>query len=326
MFRYHCSVFAEQNISNRNHPSVCAIVLNYNGKDVTRKTLASLVQVDYPAMKIVVVDNGSDDGSRQAVEQAYPEIQQLRKQINEGVAAGMNVGIEHALKHGFDYLLILNNDIEVTPDMVTRLVEELEHRPQFGCAGPKCYYYWDRDRIWSAGGFLRFREAITQERGMGEIDQGQFDRTEEVDYINGCAILISRQVMVEVGPMDPSYVVGVEDADWCARMKKAGYRCLYVANAQLWHMVSHTTGGYKSGKTFQTGRSTAIFVRRHGSTIQKLQFWLFAIAAIPIAFVRELPQRNHRAALAKARGYWSGWRTPLLPTPTIRQFSSKNDN
>jgi len=303
-------------------PSVCAIVLNYNGKDVTLETLVSLKGLAYSNIEIVVVDNGSDDGSWQAVAEAYPEIHQLRKKVNQGVAAGMNVGIAYALERDFDYLLILNNDIEVAPNLVHRLVEELASRPEFGCAGPKCYYYWDRQRIWSAGGFLRYREAITRERGMGQIDQGQFDHTQEVDYINGCAILIPNEVMRKVGPMDPSYVVGVEDADWCQRMKNAGYRCLYVADAHLWHMVSHTTGGYKPGKTFQTGRSTAVFVRRHGSKLRQLQFWLFACVAVPIAYLREMAKGNQRAASAKARGYWAGWTAQLEPVPTVEQLRS----
>ena len=298
-------------------PSVCAIVLNYNGKDVTLETLDSLSQLDYPAIEIVVVDNGSSDGSEEAVREAYPEVVQLKKEVNEGVAAGMNVGIAWAIDEGFDYLLILNNDIEVRPDMVRRLVEELGSRPDFACAGPKCYYFWDRDRLWSAGGSLAYREAITRERGMGEFDRGQYDRTEEVGYINGCAILIPRAVIQKVGPMDPAYIVGVEDADWCARARKLGYRCLYVADAVLWHMVSHTTGGYRSGKTFQTGRSTAIFVRRHGAWWQKLQFWLLAALAMPIAFVRELPRGNQAAVIAKVRGYLDGWRAQLQPVPSL---------
>lgn len=296
---------------------MCAIVLNYNGKDVTLETLASLNQVDYPAMEIVVVDNGSDDGSEDAVREAWPQITQLKKRVNEGVAAGMNIGIAWALNRPFDYLLILNNDIEVRPDMVTRLVKELEQRPDFACAGPKCYYFWDRDRLWSAGGKLGYREAVTRERGMGEIDRGRYDTTQEVDYINGCAILIPARVMREVGPMDPSYVVGVEDADWCARAKKKGYRCLYVADAVLWHMVSHTTGGYKPGKTFHTGRSTAIFVRRHASSWQKVQFWLLTALAMPLAFCRELLRGNQAAVVSKVRGYREGWRLPLARVPSI---------
>lgn len=298
-------------------PSVCAIVLNYNGKDVTLETLASLTRTDYPAIELLVVDNGSDDGSQEAVSAAFPNVSQVRKESNEGVAAGMNVGIAWALARDFDYLLILNNDIEVQPDMVTRLVEELEKRPGFACAGPKCYYYWDRERLWSAGGKLAYREAITRERGMGEIDRGQYDTTEEVDYINGCAILIPRRAIEDVGPMDPAYIVGVEDADWCARAREKGYRCLYVADAVLWHMVSHTTGGYRAGKTFQTGRSTAIFVRRHGSRWQRLGFRLLATLAMPFAFVRELTRRNQAAVLAKIRGYRQGWSTRLPPAPNI---------
>lgn len=305
-----------------NAPSVCAIVLNYNGKNVTLETLASLTQLDYPTLEILVVDNGSEDGSQEAIAAAYPDLAQVRKEVNEGVAAGMNVGIAWALARGFEYLLILNNDIEVAPDMVTRLVDELEARPEFACAGPKCFYYWDRERLWSAGGRLAYREAITRERGMGEIDGGRYDATEEVDYINGCAILIPRPVIEAVGPMDPAYVVGVEDADWCARAKEKGYKCLYVADAVLWHMVSHTTGGYKPRKTFQTGRSTAIFVRRHGSGWQRLRFRLLVALAMPFAYLRELARGNQAAVLAKVRGYREGWNVELPPVPIIDDLAT----
>ena len=100
----------------------------------------------------------------------------------------------------------------------------------------------------------------------------------------------------------------VEDADWCMRMKALGYRCWYAHRARLWHMVSPTTGGYKPGRTFNTGRATAIFIRRFASVWQKLTFFLFLAAAIPAAFLRELPSGNQAAALAKLRGAIAGWK------------------
>ena len=226
-------------------PRVLAIVLNYNGRDLTLQTLASLAGLDYPELEVVVVDNGSEDGSFAAVEEAFPDIQQIRVEVNKGPAAGMNEGLRHALASETDYVLILNNDIEVDPAMVTEMVRAAESAPEIGCVGPKAYYYWDRGRIWSAGGIIRFKESVTRERGEGQIDRGQFDREQQVDYVNGCAMLIRRAALETTGLMDPLYYLGVEDADWCMRMKLQGFRCHYTPRARLWHMVSHTLGVYK---------------------------------------------------------------------------------
>ena len=150
---------------------------------------------------------------------------------------------------------------------------------------------------------------------MGEIDRGQYEVTEEVDYVNGCAMLVRRRVIEEVGLWDPIYFLSVEDADWCVRMKRRGYRCMYAHRAVLWHMVSHTVGVYVPSKTFHNGRSTALFVRRYAKPWQWLTFLLWLAVAIPGAFLRELPKGNQAAAIAKLKGVWAGLRTPMTAPP-----------
>lgn len=299
-------------------PRVAAIVLNYNGKDLTFQTVESLRGVTHDDLEIVVVDNGSSDGSHEAVQEAFPEVTALRVEVNQGISVGLNAGIVYAMEQDFDYLLILNNDIEVHPRMVSELLTVAEGDSGIGCVGPKTYYHSDRDRLWSAGGILQFRESVTRERGMLDLDEGQYERDEEVDYVNGCAMLVPRRVVETIGLWDPIYLVGVEDADWCMRMKRAGFRCWYAHKALLWHMVSPTTGGYKPGRTFNTGRSTAIFVRRYATPVQKFTFWLFLAAAIPAAFLRELPSGNQGAAVAKLRGVLDGWKEPMSAPPAWR--------
>jgi GT2 family glycosyltransferase len=301
-------------------PRVAAIVLNYNGREVTLQALESLAAMEYPAFDLVVVDNGSTDGSYDAIAAAFPDVVQVRTEENLGPAGGCNLGIRWALEQTsprYDYLLILNNDIEVAPELLTEMVRRAESDPHLAVVGPKAYYYAaeDRDRIWSAGGRLRFRESVTKERGEGERDRGQYDRDDEVDYINGCAMLVKREAFEKAGLWDPIFHLAVEDADFCMRVKALGYRCGYAHRARLWHMVAYATGVYKPGKTFHTGRSTAIFVRRYGSRWQKLQSWLFLLAAIPAAFLRELPKGNQMAAIAKFKGYLEGWRVPLQDPP-----------
>ena len=110
--------------------------------------------------------------------------------------------------------------------MLSELVRVAESDPSIGCVGPKTYYWADRQRLWSAGGIIRFSESVTRERGMRELDRGQYDRDREVPYVNGCAMLVRRRAHEETGLWDPLYYVGIEDADWCMRMKRQGYRRL----------------------------------------------------------------------------------------------------
>jgi GT2 family glycosyltransferase len=299
-------------------PSVACIVLNYNGREITLQALESLGAMTYPSCHRIVVDNGSTDGSFEAIAERFPEVTQVRTEVNLGPAGGANLGIRHALERGYDYLLILNNDIEVAPDLLTELVQVAEGDPSIGIVGPKAYYYWDRERLWSAGDRIVFREAVTRKRGQGEIDRGQHDRDEEMGYVSGCAQLVRRAVFEEVGLWDPIFHLSFEDADFCLRARKAGWRCWFAHRARLWHMVSVSTGGYRAPKTYQTARSTAIFVRRHASFRQTVTSVAMMLLALPAAFLRELPRRNTAAVRAKVRGYFDGFfRVRLTEPPTL---------
>jgi hypothetical protein len=296
-------------------PRVLGIVLSYNGLELTLQTLQSLLASDYPLLDLLVVDNGSNDGTADIVRAKFSGVRLLRTDTNLGISGGLNLGFQMGLEQGYPYLMPMNNDIEVAPNLVTELVAAMERNPSYGCVGPKCYYWADRRRLWSAGGQLRFREAVTKERGMDEIDIGQYDLEQEVDYINGALMLIRREALLATGLWDPVYQVGVEDADWCWRMRQRGWKCGFVPQARLWHMVSPTTGGYRPSRTFRTGRSTAIFVRRFAGPLGWLSYLMWSVLALPAAWLRELPRRNTEAVWAKYRGALEGLRMELPPSP-----------
>lgn len=296
-------------------PRVVGIVLNYNGREVTLEAVGSLLGMTYRPFDLLVVDNGSTDGSYEAVAEAFPGVTQIRTAENLGPAGGLNLGLRWALDRDYDYLLVLNNDIEVDPAMLAEMVAVAESDPGIGCVGPKGYYYEDRERIWSAGGRLRFREAMTRERGEGEMDRGQYDRDGEVDYVNGCAMLVKRQAVEAAGLWDSLFFLGLEDADFCMRVKARGYTCHYAHRARLWHMVSYATGVYTPGRTFNTGRNTALFLRRYAGPRGWLTSLFWIAVSLPVAFVRELPRGNAGAVAAKLKGFAAGFREPMRPPP-----------
>lgn len=299
-------------------PRVAAIVVNYNGFAITAEALASLRRMDYPHFDLVVVDNGSTDDSAARVAAAFPELPQERVAINRGSASGYAHGLRWAFAEGYDYALLLNNDIEVEPDMLSRLVEVAESDPNIGCAGPKCYYHGQRRHLWSAGGILQYRESITRERGYRQLDRGQYETDADVDYVNGCAILIKRAAAEAAGSWDPAFFICVDDADFCTRVRARGFRCVYAHAAVLYHRVAFSTGGYTPDRNFQFGRSSAIYVRRYASPWQRLRYFAFVAAACGAAFLRELPRGNQAAVFAKLRGIREGFRIPLPPVPSLQ--------
>jgi GT2 family glycosyltransferase len=297
-------------------PRVAAVVLNYNGLEVTRQAVASLRAMTYGDCELVVLDNGSTDGSFEALAREFPGLRQERIEVNRGASAGYSHGMRWAMERGFDYVLLLNNDIEVEPSLLAELVAVAESAADLGCVGPKCYFHAERRRLWSAGGLLRYRESVTHERGHGEIDHGQFDRDEEVPYVNGCAILVRRSAIAAAGLWDPIFHICVDDADFCTRVKLAGLRCAYAHRAVLYHRVAYTTGGRTERRNFAYGRSSAIYARRYGSAGQRLRFRFFLAASALFGLVREpLRGRSPRVALAKWRGAREGFRCELPEPP-----------
>jgi GT2 family glycosyltransferase len=300
-------------------PRVAAVVVNYNGKEVTLQAVESLRRMTYPNFDLVVLDNASTDGSPEALVQAYPDLRQIRLEVNRGSSAGYAAGFRWTFENGYDYVLLLNNDVEVEPDMLSELVRMAESDPRIGCVGPKCYFHGDRERLWSAGGILGFRESITRERGYGEIDRRQYDRDEEVDYINGCAILIRRAAAEATGMWDDVYYICVDDADFCTRAKRHGFRCVFAHRAVLYHMVAFTTGGYRPERNFQFGRSGAIYVRRYANAWQWLTYLAFTAAAFPVAWLRELRRGNQAAVVAKLKGMRAGLKAEIPPPPALER-------
>jgi GT2 family glycosyltransferase len=219
-------------------PHVVIVVLNWNGVDDTLECLESLSRLDYPAYEMMVVDNGSTDGSVPAIRERFPAVTIVENGENMGYAGGNNVGLRHAMAQEADYALLLNNDTVVDPAFLRILVDAAEAEPSAGITGPTVYYHAQPDVIWSAGGGIDWQRGDTRMVGLNERDEGQFGtEPRPVDFVAGCAMLVRRAVLEQAGLLDERFFVYYEESEWCVRAARAGFRIVYVPAAHIWHKI-----------------------------------------------------------------------------------------
>jgi GT2 family glycosyltransferase len=247
-------------------PRVAIIVLNWNGRDDTLACLASLRRLIYPACQVVVVDNGSSDGSTEAIRAKYSDIPLIETGGNLGYAGGNNVGLSWAIEQGANYALLLNNDTEVAPDFVNELVTVAEASPSVGIVGPTIYYFDRPTVIWSAGGAIDWTRGETRMIGLDEADAGQFGRKPRpVDFVTGCALLVKAQVIRQAGLLDSRFFAYYEEAEWCVRAVKAGFTILHVPPARIWHKISPEQRAASPQTHYYMTRNRLLFLRCTGA-------------------------------------------------------------
>ena len=156
-------------------PRVYIILLNYNGYKDTIECIESLHKVSYSNFSIVVVDNDSQDNSENILRKQYPQHTIIQSGSNLGFAGGINIGIQHALCQGADYILLLNNDTIVEPNFLEPLIIEAEKTDGVGIVGGKINYYYSKNKIWSAGGYISELKGCGYHYGKDEVDVGQYD-------------------------------------------------------------------------------------------------------------------------------------------------------
>ncbi|EKD44671.1 MAG: hypothetical protein ACD_71C00052G0002 [uncultured bacterium (gcode 4)] len=222
---------------------VYIILVNWNRWRDTIECLNSLKKLTYSNFKIVVIDNGSTDKSVVKLKKYSSLIKLILLGKNYGFSYANNIGIRWAIKNNAKYVLLLNNDTIVSPDLIDILVKSMHKYPSAGALGVKVYYYDQPDVLWFAGSFIdRYGEFPTH-IGLGEVDKGQYDKICDIPFINGSAFFAKAEAIKKIGLLDERYFYMYEDADWTSRFLKAKYRCLYVPQAKIWHKVHSATGG-----------------------------------------------------------------------------------
>ena len=242
-------------------PKVSIVILTTNALAMTKEQLLDVARLDTKGIKAecLVVDNGSKDGTEEEIKKyGLPNMDYkfIQSGSNLGFAGGNNVGIKDAVKRGFDYVILMNNDLILPKDLVTKMIGFMEQNTEVGLSSPKMYfapgYEFHKDRykeselgkvFWYAGGVVDWGNVYSSHRGVDEVDHGQYDVTVKTDFANGACMVIRSEVFKKIGYLDDSFFLYWEDADFSQRAIRAGYKVKYFPKTCIWHKVSASTGG-----------------------------------------------------------------------------------
>jgi hypothetical protein len=284
---------------------VWIVVLNWNRRAETLACLASLERAAMDGATVVVVDNGSRDGSVDAVHERFPRVRMLALAENRGFAGGCNAGMRMALEAGAGAVLLLNNDTEVAPDFLEPLLFVLNANPR-AAAVAGAVFRADSPAVLDVAWLdIYFGHGIVRRRGVNALPGEGFDQARPISAGVGSFLLLRARALARVGLLDEAYFAYHEEVDWCFRAARAGYTVMYQPWARLWHRGSSSTAvrtgpplrrrathqpdlpnpiplPWNPVRTYLGARNSVRFVCRHGSWRRKLYFLASSLYAVPL--------------------------------------------
>ena len=263
-------------------PSVTVIVLNWNGKDLTIECLESLKQVNYSNFNILVVDNGSTDGSVELLKEKFPEVSILVLEKNLGYAAGNNRGFDSLKPDQPEFVIFLNNDTIVDENFIEPLVKQLLTHKKASQTVPKIYYENDPKLIWYAGGIVNLWTGSIYHLGIRQYDGPAYSKTHKTKYATGCCFCMRYEEFKEFGGFDEAFPMYSEDVDLSLWIRAAGKQVWFVPDSKIWHKVSASLGGaFSFGKIVRKARGIFLLIKKHANLVQ----WLTLIVLLPIQLI-----------------------------------------
>ncbi len=255
-------------------PLVSIITLNYNQAAVTNSFLESSKRLLYTNYEILVCDMASDAEAARAIDTGKdPKTKLLLSKTNLGFAGGNNWGIRQAKG---DFIFIVNNDTELTPDIIERLLLPFYQHTTIGAVCPKIKYF-EYPHLIQYAGFKRMNPLTGRTFSIGdhETDNGQYDVAGITFGAHGCAMMVKRSVMEKSGMFPEKFFLYYEEWDLSARIQRAGFQIWYQPEAVIYHKESMTVGKNNPMRSYYLTRNRILYMRRNYSSFQLLTFFLF---------------------------------------------------
>ncbi|MDE6846687.1 MAG: glycosyltransferase family 2 protein [Lachnospiraceae bacterium] len=261
---------------------ISVILINYNGKKYNDACISSILgSTIAKRIQIVVVDNASTDDSLSALRGrwgGHEQIHLIELNDNYGFSKANNEGIRWSMEQGIDYYLLLNNDTEIEPDTIEQMMRCGQKTKNI--VVPKVLYADRKNVIWCAGGTFTPVLWKTIQSGLDQTDSGQFDVSGECLFANGCALLLSREIVERTGFLDERFFLYYEDVEYSMRAAQNSIGIYYCAEAVVYHKVNGSTGGNeRPANAYYITRNWLLcnsLCMWHGEAISgKLRFLLF---------------------------------------------------
>ena len=289
-----------QSLAPNLQPLISIIIVNWNGAQHLPACLNALRAQTYREFEVIVADNASRDESRQLLARDYAEVKVVALPENRGFTGGNNAGIRAARG---EFVILLNNDTEVDPHWLEEISTTFQRHPEAGIVASKMKLFDRRDTFHTAGDFYRL-DGIPGNRGVWEVDRGQYDREEYVFSACGGSAAYRRAMLDQIGLLDEDFFYSCEDIDLAWRAQLAGWKCIYAPNAIVYHKLSATGGGATA--SFYDGRNFLYVIAKDYPSSLWQRYRGIIIRKQWSLFLEALQAWRGEAARARLRGMLSG--------------------
>ncbi len=284
-------------------------MVNWNLREDTLACIQSLLEAGTPPGQVIVVDNGSSDGSVAAIQEQFDSaVHVIANRSNAGFVAGINRGVRKALSSGARWVFILNNDTWVAPSFFAKIDDAILRYRDFSVFAPLIFYDHDPQRIWHLGDRLVPGSLITRSLSKNKNVDRSLPDVVPVDFVSGCGMLVHREVFRRIGLLDSNLIMYGEDVDFCWRARQAGYRLACLTRAKMWHKVSSSANRVRSQARYWRIRNQILFYRKYARGIQLPLMFSFTVARTFAIGVADLAKKQPELVRPLFRGWVDGWR------------------
>jgi GT2 family glycosyltransferase len=288
--------------------SLVAIVVNWNLKQDTIFCVESLLAAGVPIDRVVVVDNGSSDGSISVLKERFGlSLHIIQSKNNLGFGGGSNLGIQYALDQGTKWLLLLNNDAYVAPNFLSVMNDAIKSKESLSIIGPVILYHDSPDHIWFFGDRLIPGLLATTSLYRGDIYHEQFPPLVSVDFVNGSSMLVKSDVFKQIGLFDPEYFMYAEEVDFCWRARMAGFQLAVATRARAWHKVSMSSNRDRPASRYMRIRNQIRFYRKYARGLQLPLMLVFTWIRTLCIALGDLAHGRYSLIYPLFRGWIQGW-------------------